>query len=202
MTPDVQTRYFDPKNPPSDMPPLRPGEAAVTESIFSCQTVIAATIVEQIPSKQGCTASVRVSTVKTTIKLGVVIWLPETGSRKLTAHEQGHRSIDEQFYAGAEDAARRISAAMIGQRRVGKGSTCDAAAQTAIKQAGDQLCGDYMAAVQFPASRVQELYDEITDHGRNRLREPVAIQRAIDQQKREEKDVATTRPVQQASRVD
>ena len=78
----------------------------------------------------------------------------------------------------------------------------DAAAQTAIKQAGDQLCGDYMAAVQFPASRVQELYDEITDHGRNRLREPVAIQRAIDQQKREEKDVATTRPVQQASRVD
>ena len=59
----------------------------------------------------------------------------------------------------------------IGQRRVGKGSDCDAAAQTAIKEAGDQLCGDYMVAVQYPATRVQELYDEITDHGRNRIRE-------------------------------
>src|SRR4051812_44599417 len=99
VPPDVQTRFFDPKNPPSDMPPLRPGEAAVTESNFSCQTVVAATIIDQIPSKQGCTATVRVSSVKTTIKLGIVIWLPETGSRKLTAHEQGHRAIDEQFYA-------------------------------------------------------------------------------------------------------
>ena len=33
--------------------------------------------------------------------------------------------------------------------------------QTAIKEAGDQLCGDYMAAVQLPATRVQELYDAI-----------------------------------------
>jgi hypothetical protein len=190
--PDVTQRTFDPKNPPSEMPALRPGEAAVTESNFSCQTVIAATIVDQIPSSGGCTTTVRITNVRTTIKLGIVIWLPERGSRKLTAHENGHRAIDEQFYAGAEDVARRLSEAMIGQRRVGKGATCDAAAQAAIKEAGDQLCGDYMAAVQYPATRVQELYDEITDHGRNRIREQAAIQRAVDQQKKEAADKATT----------
>lgn len=195
--PDVQQRSFDPKNPPPEMPALRAGEAAVTESNFSCQTVIAATIIDQLPSAAGCTATVRITSVKTTIKLGIVIWLPEGGSRKLTAHEEGHRAIDERFYAGAEEVARRLSEAMIGQRRVGKGRDCDAAAQAAIKEAGDQLCSDYMAAVQYPATRVQALYDEITDHGRNRIRETTAIQRAVDQQEREAAEkAATTKPAE------
>jgi hypothetical protein len=183
--PDVKTRTFDPRNPPPDMPPLRDGEAAVTESNFSCQTVIAATIIDQQRSSQGCTATVRVTSVKTTITLGITIWLPERGNKKLTAHEDGHRIIDERFYADAEAVARRLSTDMLGQRRAGKGSDCDSAAQTAIREAGDQLCGDYMVAVQRPASRVQELYDEITDHGRNRIREAAAIQQAMEQQRKE-----------------
>ena len=192
--PEVRTREFDPKNPPAEMPALRPGEAAVTESNFSCQTMIAATITDQVPSAQGCTATVRVTSVKTTIKLGITIWLPVNGSKKLTAHEEGHRIIDERFYEEGETVARRLSTELLGQRRVGKGPDCDAAAQAAIKEAGDQLCGDYMTAVQYPATRVQELYDEITDHGRNRIRETVAIKRATDQQKKEAEQSATTQP--------
>ena len=192
--PDVKTRTFDPRNPPPDMPPLREGEAAVTESNFSCQTVIAATIIDQQRSSQGCTATVRVTSVKTTITLGITIWLPERGNKKLTAHEDGHRIIDERFYADAEEVARRLSTEMLGQRRVGKGPDCDSAAQTAIREAGDQLCGDYMVAVQRPASRVQELYDEITDHGRNRIREAAAIQRAIERQKKEAEEGVPTPP--------
>lgn len=191
--PEVRTRTFDPKSPPPDMPSLRPGEAAVTESNFSCQTVIAATIIDQIPRSQGCTATVQVSSVTTTIKLGITIWLPVKGTKKLTAHEDGHRIIDEKFYENAEVVARKLSTAMIGQRRVGKGADCDAAAQAAIKDAGEQLCGDYMVAVQHPASRVQELYDEITDHGRHRIGEAAAIKRAMDQQKKEAEG-ATTKP--------
>ena len=59
---------------------------------------------------------------------------------------------------------------------------------------GDQPCGDYMATVQYPATRVQTLYDEITDHGRNRIREATAIQRAVDQQKKETVEKAATKP--------
>jgi hypothetical protein len=193
--PDVQTRTFDPKNPPSEMPPLHEGEAAVTQSNFSCQTVIAATIIDQERTRQGCTTTVRITSVKTTITLGITIWLPEKGNRRLTAHEDGHRMIDESFYAGAEEVARRLSAEMLGQRRVGKGLDCDTAAQSAIKEAGDQLCGDYMVAVQRPASRVQELYDEITDHGRKRIREAAAIKQATERQKKEMVEGATTNPV-------
>ncbi|HEV2294400.1 MAG TPA: hypothetical protein VGR35_11120 [Tepidisphaeraceae bacterium] len=192
--PEVQTRTFDPKNLPPDMPPLRPGEAAVTESNFSCQTVIAATIIDQIPSAQGCTATMRIASVRTTIKLGITIWLPVKGTKKLTAHEQGHRIIDERFYENAEAIARKLSEEMVGQRRVGRGPNCDAAAQIAIKQAADQLCGDYMTAVQRPASRVQELYDEITDHGRHPINEAVAIKRAMEQQKKEAEQAAATQP--------
>src|SRR4051794_34453823 len=76
LPPDVQQRTFDPKNPPATMPSLRPGEAAVTESNASCQTVVSATIIDQIPSANGCTSTVRITGVKTTIKLGIVIWLP------------------------------------------------------------------------------------------------------------------------------
>ncbi len=193
--PEVQTRTFDPKNPPPEMPPLRSGEAAVTESNFSCQTLIAATIIDQIPSAHGCTATVRITSVKTTIKLGITIWLPIKGSKKLTAHEEGHRIIDETFYEDAEAVARKLSMEMLGQRRVGKGRDCDAAAQAAIKDAGEQLCGDYMVAVQQPASRVQELYDDITDHGRRRIGEDAAIKRATDQQQKEaEQAAAATKP--------
>ncbi len=192
----MQTRTFDPKNPPPEMPALRTGEAAVTESNFSCQTVIAAMIVDQLPSAHGCIATVRITSVKTTIKLGITIWLPVNGTKKLTAHEDGHRIIDETFYEGAEAVARRLSNDMLGQRRVGKGSDCDTAAQTAIKEAGDQLCGDYMTAIQYPATRVQELYDDITDHGRNRIREAAAIKRATDQQKNESEQAAATKPAQ------
>ncbi|MGB7159975.1 MAG: hypothetical protein WBD40_18055 [Tepidisphaeraceae bacterium] len=184
-SPVIETRTFDPKNPPATMPALRPGEAAVTESNFACQTLIGATVIDQVPGTGGCTATVRITSVKTSIKLGIVIWLPTRGSKKLTAHEQGHRTIDEHFYAGAEEVARRLSKEMIGQRRVGKGSDCDAAAQAAIRDAGNQLCGDYMAAVQFPAARVQEIYDDITDHGRNRIGESEAIKRAIARQQKE-----------------
>ncbi len=192
--PDVQTRTFDPRNPPAEMPPLRDGEAAVTESHFSCQTAIAATIINQQRTSQGCTATVRVTSVKTTITLGITIWLPVKGNKKLTAHEDGHRIIDESFYEGAEAVARRLSAEMVGQRRVGKGLDGDTAAQSAIKQACDQVCGDYMVAVQRPASRVQELYDEITDHGRRRIREAAAIKQAMERQKKEATDGATTNP--------
>ena len=190
--PSVETRTFDPRNPPATMPALRPGEAAVTESNFACQTVIGASVVDQVRSRDGCTATVQITSVKTSIRLGIVIWLPTNGSRKLTAHEQGHRTIDERFYAGAEEIATRLSKELIGQRRVGKGSDCDAAAQAAIKDAGNRLCGDYMAAVQQPAARVQELYDDITDHGRNRIHEAEAIKRAVARQQKE--SAAATKP--------
>jgi hypothetical protein len=202
LPPEVETRTFDPKNPPATMPALREGEAAVTHSEFTCQTLIAGDVVDQVRSANGCTTTVRVTSVTTTIKLYTVIWLPVGGSRRLTAHEEAHRQIDQRFYDEGEVVARRLSTALVGQLRAGKGLDCDAAGQAAVKEAGAQLCGEYMAAIREPARRVGELFDEITDHGRNRIREHAAIQRAIDRQKRESGKSATTKPAPHASWID
>ena len=192
--PDVQTKTFDPKNPPPEMPPLKPGEAAVTESSFSCQTMIGVLITSQAQTGAGtCRATVKVTSVTTTLRLGIIIWLPERGARKLTAHEEGHRIIDERYYAGAKDVAEQLSRDMIGKLFTAEGSDCDAAAQAAIKNAGNQLCGEYMAAVQYPAARAQVLYDQFTDHGRNKLGEKQAIELAMKKQ-REEQRAGTTKP--------
>jgi hypothetical protein len=134
---------------------------------------------------------VKVTSVMTTLKLGIIIWLPERGARKLTAHEEGHRIIDERYYAGAKDVAEQLSRDMIDKLFTAEGSDCDAAAQAAIKNAGNQLCGEYMAAVQYPAARAQVLYDQFTDHGRNKLGERQAIDRAMKQQRSEERTATT-----------
>ena len=192
--PDVQNRTFDPKNPPAEMPPLKPGEAAVTESSFSCQTLIGVIVTSQQPTGTGtCRATVKVTSVTSTLRLGITIWLPERGARKLTAHEEGHRIVDERYYAGAKDLAERLGRALVGRDFTAEAADCDAAAQAAIKSAGNQFCGEYMAAVQYPAARVQEIYDELTDHGRNKLGEKQAIELAVKKQ-REEQRAGTTKP--------
>jgi hypothetical protein len=183
--PEVRTRTFDPKNPPSDMPPLKPGEAAVTQSNFSAQALIGALVVDQTPGDKQCAATVRVNSVSLTARLEITIWLPQGGATKLTAHEDGHRRIDEQFYAGAEKVARELSERMLTREFKGTAGVCDEAVQAAIQKAGNELCGQYMDAVQRPAARAQEIYDELTDHGRNKLGEDAAIRQAVEQEKRE-----------------
>jgi hypothetical protein len=190
--PQVQTKTFDPANPPPEMPPLKPGEAAVTESSFSCQTMIGVLVTSQQPGVGTCRATVKITSVTTTLRLGIVIWLPQQGARKLTAHEEGHRIIDERYYAGASEIAERLSRAMIGDEVTAEGSDCDAAAQAAIRNAGNELCGQYMAAVQFPAARAQVVYDQLTDHGRNEMGEKQAIAAAMKKQREEQR--AGTQP--------
>src|SRR5688572_18886112 len=150
--PEVRTRTFDPKRPPSDMPPLKPGEAAVTQSNFSAQALIGALVVDQSTANTQCTATVRVNSVSLTAKLEITIWLPQGGATKLTAHEDGHRKIDEQFYAGAEKVARELSDKMLTREFTGTAAACDEAVQSAIQKAGNELCGQYMDAVQRPAA--------------------------------------------------
>src|SRR5688500_1095992 len=114
--PVVSSRTFDPKTPPPEMPPLKPGEAAVTESSFSCETLVEVLVVSQQPSGAGaCRANVRVASVTATLRLAITVWVPHRDAHKLTAHEQGHRQIEERYYAGAKDVADRLSRDMIGQ---------------------------------------------------------------------------------------
>ena len=61
----------------------------------------------------------------------------------------------------------------------GIGSDCDSAGQTATKQAAEALGGRYLGEVDVPCGKAQELYDQITEHGTNAVKEEKAIKEAI-----------------------
>ena len=193
--PVVHNRTFDPKNPPAEMPPLKPGEAAVTESGYSCATAVEVFVVSQQPlGAAACRATVRVGSVTATLRLEITVWVPQGGAHKLTAHEQGHRTIEERYYAGAKDVAERLCRDMIGREFTAEAADCDAAVQAASRNAANQLNGQYLAAIQYPAARAGVLYDELTDHGRNDLGEAKAIELAMKKQREEQRAPAATQP--------
>jgi hypothetical protein len=177
----VQTRYFDPAAPPKQMPPLKPGEAAVTESDFSVQAQMQVTILRQrIDAETGrCTATIRVDSVTVTTGLAITIWLPRGAADKLRAHEEGHQRISERFYRDAKAIAQRLARPRIGQTLTGQGADVHQAAQAAMSQSMDKLNGDWMKQISLAAQAVQERYDTLTDHGRNDLDEDQAIDKAM-----------------------
>jgi hypothetical protein len=175
----IEHRVFDPNNPPADMPRLSGNEAALTESYFSADSSVGGSVVDQQKSDSGCQTSIKVDTVQMTLRLRVTVWLPTNAVPKIVNHEEGHRAIAEYFYRDADAAARRVAEELIGQTISGGGADCDSAGQTATKQAAQILGQRYMGQVDVPCGKAQELYDQITEHGTNAVKEEKAIKEAI-----------------------
>src|SRR5918994_1242292 len=76
--PSAVTKTFNPKKPPKEMPPLRPGEAAVCESKFLCQVQVEV----EISSAPGERPECKVTGIKSELRLDVVIWLPSDSTHK------------------------------------------------------------------------------------------------------------------------
>jgi hypothetical protein len=174
------------------MPQLKPGEAAVTESNFSCRTNTSVVVLRQTSDSAGSySATVKVEKMTVTLGLEIVIWLPEGGQRKLGEHEQGHQRISEHFYATGKEITTALAQAEIGREYSASASSAEEAVDTAIREAGNAVCEQYMSRVQMRAANVQELYDKLTDHGRNRLDEDTAIERATAADAREQRASAS-----------
>jgi hypothetical protein len=188
----VEHKTFDPAHRPADMPPLSGDEAAVTQSSFECQVAVDYEVVSRNPANGRCTTSIRFHGVRMTLRMKVVVWLPEHAPAKLKAHEEGHRQIDERAYKDADRAARQIAQAMDGQIISGEGATCAAAEKQATNSAAGKLCRLYIERVAKRAARISDIYDQITAHGTRGPAEDEAIRQAFEQ---EQKDAtSTTRP--------
>lgn len=179
--PVVMRRPFDPAHPPAEMPPMQPGEAAVTQSQFDCSINLTYTVIGRKTTATGqCTTSLQVKGVAVNLELKTTVWLPTAAPAKLAAHEEGHRQIDERIYADADKAAREIGTALDGEVLEGEGADCAAAESSATRSAADRLCRDYLRRVAGRAGRVGEIYDQITAHGtRAKPAEREAIQQAF-----------------------
>lgn len=201
--PVVEYNTFDPANPPAAMPKLAEGEEAITWTEFGCNAGLSVQMTQRVfPDKDRTVLTYRVQRVTTTLTLKIVVWLPEGASDKLKAHEEGHRKIAERAYEGAEAAAKAAAAKVDGRRVAGEGPSIDVAEKKAnaqIAELNDKLAVAYREAISDAAQRTQDIYDELTDHGRKATpTEAEAITQAFQRQNVEAKEAAkrpATRPV-------
>ena len=161
----VERKTFDPAHRPPEMPPLKAGEAAVTESRFDCAADLSYKVVERTPTANGCTASVRVQSVHLTLTLQVLVWLPTSAPAKLAAHEEGHKQIDQRIYDEARSVAEKEGAALDGQLINASAADCVAAENKATQSAAEDVCRRYLKAVGQRTERINQQYDEVTSHG-------------------------------------
>jgi hypothetical protein len=185
----VETKTFDPADPPQDMPALSQQEAAVAHSAFGVQSSLEAVVTGERSQNGQTTSALRVDAVQMELSLAVTLWLPHNAPRELVAHEQGHRRISEMFYKDAERIARAVAENYIGRTITGQGANPKAAREAALNKAINDLNMAYMSSTQVPSVRTNTLFDDITQHGRNTkitvdqaIRQ--AMQRYADEQKK------------------
>ena len=182
----VETINFDPGDPPSDMPSLSAGEAAVARSSFG----VASRLEVEVPgeAEEGARAwSLKITAIRVELALNVTIWLPNKAAAHLVAHEQGHRRISEIFYKDGEKIMRSLAERYIGRTMRVEGRTVQAANEAAMNKVINELNGAYMGATQIPGARVNEIFDKITSHGRKGgMSVDAGIGKAFEQYREEE----------------
>lgn len=154
-------RTFDPANPPAEMPPFGPGEAAVCDSNFVSNVVVGGTGQETDASHEIVT----ITKVTVTLQLNIIVWAPEGATEKVMDHEDGHRAISEYYYATADKLAARIAAGYIGKHELINGADLHAEFSKLLQAMGAQITDEYDK--ELNPEETQLRYDSITDHSRN-----------------------------------
>jgi hypothetical protein len=167
-------RTFDPANPPPDMPPMTPGEAAVCDSNF----VAAANVSGNMHAKDATHADVTVTRVKITLQLNITVWTPAEVSPRVMEHENGHRQISEHFYETADKVAEQIGAMYLDRQIEVSGADLNAETGKQLHQMAAEITAEY--GKELNPDPAQELYDTITDHSRNDVSVQDAVTHAIN----------------------
>ena len=112
-----------------------------------------------------------------TLQLNVTVWVPAGVSQHVMEHEEGHRQISENYYQNADQLAGQIAARHIGKRIELSGADLDAESQKALQQTADEITEEY--GWELNTQPAQLLYDSITDHSRNDVSIPDAVNHAL-----------------------
>jgi hypothetical protein len=165
----VEYKTFDPKNLPDPPPPLKGDEAAVCVYGFGVESNVKygyRAPARGAGGERAVSTSVELGAVEVSVSLSIVIWLPSNATAQLKAHEEGHRAIAEHYYKDADAIARRVARQVVGRKIPIKASDIEAAARTEIEKVNKELCDKVMAEMEGPCAKAQDVYDELTDHGR------------------------------------
>ncbi len=166
-------RTFDPAAPPSDMPPLAPGESAECDSNF-----LSNGSVRGVSRQTDAThATVTITQIKMTLQLNINIWVPTGVSQHVIEHEEGHRQVSEYYYQTADKLAERIAATYIGKQAEIAGTDLGAESRKMLQQMAANITDEYNK--ELNPGPAQLLYDTITDHGRNEVVVKDAVAHAL-----------------------
>jgi hypothetical protein len=178
--PAVATRLFDPKNRPADMPELKQGEAALCAYNLGAAASVEVSMTER---SDGSACTIELTAVSVTLTCDIVLWLPEGYSRKIRAHEQGHQAITERVYATADGYASEIARAAAARPIQSRPGHCRDDADRAMNELTRAITTGWTERIAGKAGRVNDHFDQLTDHGRNRLDEDKAIEQAFEKDK-------------------
>jgi hypothetical protein len=166
-------RTFDPANPPSDMPPMNPGETARCDSDFNSDAVLGGKT-RRIDDTHGV---LTITQITMTLQLGITIWVPADVTPHVIEHEEGHRQISEYYYHSAEKVAEGIAENYMGKPIGIAGADLDAESHKALQQAAADMTAEYNR--ELNSEPAQLLYDTITDHSRNEVVATEAVSHAL-----------------------
>ncbi len=170
---NIATRTFDPDNPPPDMPPLAPGELAVTDSNFISDARVSA----ESQQTGANDAIVTVTHVDVTLQLNITMWVPVNAAQHVIEHEEGHRQISEYFYQTADKLAAQIAATYMSKQFRVSGTDTRAEINKLLQNLGAEITAEYDK--QLNPEPAQLRYDTITDHSRNDVDAKDAVAQAI-----------------------
>lgn len=169
----IANRTFDPATPPTNMPPLAPGENAECDSDFLSN----ASVRGESRQTDATHATVTITQIKVTLQLNINIWVPTGATRHVVEHEEGHRQVSEYYYQTADKLAERIAASYMGKQVEISGTDLDAESRNMLQQMATDITDEYNK--ELNPGPTQLLYDAITDHGRNEVVVKDAVAHAI-----------------------
>lgn len=173
MPAQVGTRYFDPKRPPRDRPPLTGPEEAVCAGDFLSDASVGAQAVQT----DATHAKATINRIKVTLQLDMTIWLPNNPQKWTVEHEEGHRQISEHYYQNAEVIARRIAEPYLGKTIEISGRDLQRALSAAVGKIAEEITKEYNR--QMPVETTQDRFDTITEHSRKETPVPDAVAQAL-----------------------
>src|SRR5690606_38062332 len=100
-------------------------------------------------------------------------------TQKIKDHEEAHRRISERVYADSDKLARQLAQAEAARPIRAKPGRCRETADRAMNDATRKITQTWIDRIGGKAGAVNDLFDELTDHGRNNLTEDKAIEQAF-----------------------
>ena len=171
--PNITRRTFDPKNPPPEMPKLKPPEVGTCVYSFRCTADM------EVQGPVGKPA--RLTGIQVTTNLTITLWTPDIGPRKILDHEEAHRAICEVYYGRAEEIARKFAEQQLSRTFTASASD-KGAIDAELADVQEKVLAGYLGETAKRCDFAQARFDAITQHSISPIDESTAIKQALKEE--------------------